>query len=91
MDKSLYMALEEWARLESDHHRAQSNGDIEGAKISYAAVLAKEMEILDMHAQTKDEALAHLRFCANYLEMRCDRCGRTVTAIRNAVRLLSWT
>jgi hypothetical protein len=91
MDKPLYLALEEWARLESAYHKARSKGDIEGAKISYAAISAKETEILEMHARTRDGALAHLRFCATYLEMRGAYGSPTVGAIRNAVRVLSWT
>jgi hypothetical protein len=64
MDSPIFSALQEWAHLESEHHKASG---VNAATIG-AALLAKTKEILRMRARTKQGALIQLRFCATLLE-----------------------
>ncbi len=89
MEKTFYMTLQEWARLESSLHRARRDGCETGQR--QAELAEKESEILEMRAPTKDAALVHLRFCATFIER--NRGGRSILAtgaIRHAINVLSW-
>jgi hypothetical protein len=44
-----------------------------------------------MRAQTKPGALAHLRFCATFLELNGAHGELAAGATRNAVTVLSWS
>ncbi len=89
MDKTIFITLEEWARLESIHHWAARDSCEAGQRQTELA--EKENELLAMRAQTKDEALVHLRFCATFIEQNCsDRSILAMGAIRHSINVLSW-
>lgn len=90
MDTPIFRALDEWGRLESEHYKIKSEKGAEAAELAFLSVRAKAAEILKMRAQTRDGALAHLRFCATCLEQNGLNCHLAATAIRNAVSILSW-
>jgi hypothetical protein len=91
MDHSIWDALQEWALLESVCYRARSFRETECRRPCGAALSAKEEEILAMRAQTKQDALAQVRFCAMFLERNGGEIGGiAATAIRNAANVLGW-
>ncbi len=91
MDYPIFIALQEWARLESACHRARSFGETECRHPCGEALLAKEAEILAMRAHTKWDAMAQMRFCALFLERNGGEIGSIAAgAIRNAADVLVW-
>lgn len=89
MDTPVFQALDEWCRLESAHHSIKAEKGAEPAEPALFALRAKTAEILEMRVQTRDDALALLRFCATCLEQGNAHGHLAVIAIRNAVNILS--
>ncbi len=84
MYETIFVTLEEWARLESIHHWAE-HGSCEAGE-RQMELAKKENELLAMRAQTQDEALVHLRFCATFIEQNCgDRSILAMGAIRHSI------
>jgi hypothetical protein len=88
MDEHIFSALREWARLESLYNIAKSNCETGAELTAYAALVAKSDAILAMRARTKSGAFAQLRFCATFLEMRCEQGRVAAEAIRNTANFL---
>jgi hypothetical protein len=90
MDHLVCDALQEWALLESACYSARLPSETECRLPCGAALSAKEAEILAMRAQTKQDALAQVRFCATLLERNGGEVGGVAAAvIRNAANVLS--
>jgi hypothetical protein len=86
MCKKIFLALEEWARLESMSFEAgQMNC---GENIHQQALATKEAEILALRPRTKIEAFAQLRFCAIFLERNGKNACAAADTIRNAANVL---
>lgn len=90
MDEQIFRALQEWARLETAHHRAKSAADDRAAHAREALSL-KEAEVLEMLARTRCGALAQVHFCATLLERNFGETGsRAAGVIRNAANVFAW-